>query len=242
MFVGADGCKRGRWLAVILTENGNWDITIFDDIRHLWEKCSNADLILLDVPIGLRESGTEERLCDVEARKQLNELGSRRGSSVFPAPCRAAVHKENGDEPSEINRKLTGRRLSLQSLNIIPYIRQVDRLLQEDKAARSLIREVHPEICFWAFNNSEPMQCSKKRKCGREQRTKVLESVFPKTRELIDEARRICWGKKVATDDILDALAAAITARAAPDGLLTIPETPEVDSRGLPMEMVYRLP
>jgi predicted RNase H-like nuclease len=62
----------------------------------------------------------------------------------------------------------------------------VDRLLLENNAARSLIRKVHPEICFWAFNDREPMQCSKKRRCGKDERIRVLESVPPKTRELLD--------------------------------------------------------
>ena len=46
-----------------------------------------------------------------------------------------------------------------------------------------------------------------------------------------------CWD--VADDDILDAMAAAITASTNPAALKTLPEHPTMDSRGLPMEMVY---
>ena len=44
--------------------------------------------------------------------------------------------------------------------------------------------------------------------------------------------------KDVAEDDILDALVAAVTASRKEEGLLTIPDNPEFDSEGLPMEMV----
>ena len=44
--------------------------------------------------------------------------------------------------------------------------------------------------------------------------------------------------KIVARDDILDALVAAVTGM---NELRTVPGNPEVDSCGLPMEMVYSL-
>lgn len=46
-----------------------------------------------------------------------------------------------------------------------------------------------------------------------------------------------CWD--VADDDILDAMAAAITASADPVALKTLPEHPTMDSHDVPMEMVY---
>ena len=43
----------------------------------------------------------------------------------------------------------------------------------------------------------------------------------------------------VAIDDILDACIAAVTASHSENGLATVPEKPEHDKHGLPMEIVY---
>ena len=45
----------------------------------------------------------------------------------------------------------------------------------------------------------------------------------------------------MADNDILDALVAAVTALLGKQSLLTMPGKPEVDLRGLPMEMAYYL-
>lgn len=37
----------------------------------------------------------------------------------------------------------------MQACAIIPKIRDVDSFLQENPVARSRIREVHPEVCFY---------------------------------------------------------------------------------------------
>lgn len=54
---------------------------------------------------------------------------------------------------------------------------------------------------------------------------------------------RNCYPKgKVANDDVLDALIAAIEAsRCLRDGVAILPGTPEIDSRGLSMEIVFAL-
>ena len=89
IYVGVDGCKAG-WFSVLLSDNNYWEIDIFPDIKALWDNYRDSSLILLDIPIGLRENSNIERLCDLEARKR---LGKRR-SSVFPVPCRQAVYMD----------------------------------------------------------------------------------------------------------------------------------------------------
>lgn len=159
MVVGADGCRAG-WFAVTLTKDGPGRPQIFLDVFNLWREHTEAASILLDIPIGLRESGPQERLCDLRARQLLG----RRGSSVFPVPCRDAVYAEAYPEACDINQHLTGRRLSRQTWNITPKIRQVDELLSGQASARLQIREVHPEVCFWALAGGHPMRHSKKKK------------------------------------------------------------------------------
>ena len=233
MFVGADGCKVG-WFAVGLTEEANWKVQVFPDISSLWNQCRDARLILIDVPIGLRNSDSSERYCDKAARKL---LGRPRRSSVFPVPCRDAVYAD-ATKASDINERLTGRKLSRQTLGIIRKIREVDQLLTVNKNARSLIKEIHPELCFWALNGGRPMKYHKKDERGLLERRQILRGVCSFADDLVDHALEKNRGK-ATEDDILDALVAAVTASKSIYGLSFVPTPPEIDSMGLPMQMAY---
>lgn len=234
MFVGVDGCKAG-WFTVCLTEDKGWQVDVSPDISSLWNQCHQASVILIDVPIGLREGGTQERLCDTEARKL---LGPKRRSSVFPAPCRPAIYAKSYGEACNINERMTGKRLSLETWNIIPKIREVDCLLSNDDAAKLRIREIHPELCFWALAG-HPMKYSKKQREGLLERIQVLSSIYPQTPDIINDALSTYRRKEVSRDDILDALSAVVIARMGEEKLVSIPQISEFDARGLRMEMVY---
>lgn len=234
MFVGVDGCKKG-WFAVKLTDGLEWEVKVFEDINALWAEFHDAAVILIDIPIGLKDEGLNERECDVAARKL---LGKKRASSVFRTPCRKAVHSPI-DKASKINFNLTKRQLPLQTLNILSKIGEVDALLSKDKSARQVIREIHPEICFWALSGGRPIQYSKKRQEGFFERERILRSLYPKAEAIVNEALAAYRRNEVAKDDIVDALSAAVTAKIGFNKLLTIPEIPPVDSEGLRMEMVY---
>ncbi len=234
MFVGADGCKAG-WFAILLKWNDDCEIEVFPDISSLWVEYKKASLILLDVPIGLREKGHEERKCDKRARELLR---SNRASSVFPAPCRPAIYAESYKGANDTNKQMTGRKLSLQTWNIIPKIREVDILLSNDKSARTKIREIHPEICFWALSG-HPMQHSKKKPEGQSERKQILKSIYPWTEDIIEHTLSTYRREDVKLEDILDALSAAVTARVGINKLASIPEEEELDSNCLRMEMVY---
>ena len=233
MFVGVDGCRAG-WLAIELEKDNRWQANIFPDVPSLWEHHRGASLILIDIPIGLKANGRAERRCDPEARKL---LGPRR-SSVFPAPCRKAIYASSYQEACDINQRLTGKRLSVENWNIIPKIREMDCLLSDDTSARDRIREIHPELCFWGLAG-RPMQHAKKRNEGLAERTQLLQSIYPQTDDIIAHALSTYRRKDVARDDILDALAAAVTGLMGGQNLVSIPREPEFDDRGLRMEMVY---
>ena len=235
MFVGVDGCKKG-WIKVELTDDDNWKVDIFPDIASLWNECKRASLILIDIPIGLRDSGCDERHCDKKAREM---LGPMRASSVFPAPCRGALDANSYEQACQINKRMTGRKLSLQTWSIVPKIREVNNLLINDALTRSHIRETHPEVCFWALAGGRPMLHSKKKEEGRSERLELLKTIYPQTEEVIKYASKNWLRRDLALDDVLDALVASITARKGFDNLVSIPEVPEFDSHGLPMEIVY---
>ncbi|UCE28009.1 MAG: DUF429 domain-containing protein [Candidatus Coatesbacteria bacterium] len=231
--VGVDGCRAG-WFAVVLSAERS-ETAVYSTIKELWAENNDADLILVDIPIGLRTEGPDERLCDVEARKL---LGWPRRCSVFPAPCHAAVYEDIYEDASRVNKKLTGRKLSLQSYHISRKIREVDKLLAEDPAARRVIRETHPEVCFWAFAGG-PMKYPKRKTIGFRERMATLRSFFSKAVEIVEEALRSYRRRDVGRDDILDALVAAVAVVRGAEGLASIPDEPEFDSAGLPMEIVY---
>lgn len=235
-FVGVD-VSKGRWLTVRLSEDESWEVDLFHSIKEIWDSYNDARLILIDIPIGLPESGREERPCDKEARRL---LGWPRRSSVFAVPCRAALQASNYEDAKRINKDKTGKELSRQTWGIIPKIREVDDFLNENFSARLKIREIHPEVCFWALNGGKPMEFNKKEEYGLRERIEILHQVYRQAPELVNFTTQKYQGR-VAHDDIVDALAAAVTALLGGPRLLTVTNNPKTDSKGLPMEMVYYL-
>jgi len=235
VFVGIDGCKAG-WFAVTLVGLQSWKVSVFSDIDQLWNSLSYAHLLLIDIPIGLCERGVEGRACDAAARRL---LGSPRASSVFTAPVRPALEFNDREEASEKNYSLTGRRIGVQTWAIAPKIQEVDRFLRTKPEAGKKIREIHPEVLFWGLNGCKAMSHNKSRRKGFEERLRVLRRHFSLTDALVNEALSTFPRNMVARDDILDALAAAVTALCWNGHLASIPEEPERDAFGLPMEMVY---
>jgi predicted RNase H-like nuclease len=234
--VGVDGC-RGGWLAVSLTTNGTSDCHIFENMASLWAAHRQAALILVDIPIGLPEAAND-RTCDKEARKV---LGPRR-ASVFPVPCRAAVYAPDYDAAINLNERITGKRIFRATWNLIPRMRQVDEILQADSRARGVIREAHPEVLFWGLNQRRPMAFYKKKVAGEAERLEVLEKVYRGIKAIYQELKENLPRNSAAADDLLDALAAVVTGLIGGTRLQTLPLSPERDSMGLPMEMVYFVP
>ncbi len=238
-FVGVDGCPSG-WFSVGFDSEGCYELKVFPAFSDLLDYYRNAKLVLVDIPIGLPE-GPGGRECDDEAR---DKLKSRR-SSVFPVPTRQTVEqvvKSPKDHPAanKIELRFACKKVSPQTLAIALKINEVDEALKgRDPRTMPSVREVHPEICFRAFNKGRSMEHPKKRKKGQDERICVLEGIEPRTQAIFNKALSDFLRKCVAKDDILDALAAAVTARLGHDQLQTIPKCPPKDCKGLPMEMVY---
>ncbi|MBN2089038.1 DUF429 domain-containing protein [candidate division KSB1 bacterium] len=231
-YIGVDGCPKG-WFAVSIGEHDHYEINLFDHIETLWQQYKNSALILIDIPIGLPH--WRSRLCDVEARRLLG----KRGSSVFPAPSREAIQQPDYESACSVNQKILGKKLSIQAWNICPKIKQLDDMMNRNKQAREQIRESHPEICFWALAGGRAMVHNKKTEAGYQERFSLLKNVLVNTQQIVDEAMQTFKRKDVAKDDILDALALAITAASPSETIISIPENPEMELKGLPMEIVY---
>jgi predicted RNase H-like nuclease len=238
IYSGIDGC-HGGWFLVILAENGEWDFVRIPAANQLLFLLilKNSRLIFIDMPIGLKNTGQFERNCDREARKI---LGSRMASSVFRVPTRAAVYSTDYDSACIENMKITGKKLSKQSWNIAPRIKAIDRLICENNELLSILHESHPEICFWSLAGEKQLTHPKKTDEGIEERIRILEKYFPETRKLYQQALASIPRKYLARDDILDALVLAISARHVKGcGMKILPEEPETDELGIPMQIVY---
>ena len=237
-YLGVDGCKDG-WFCVSLDEEGEWSYGVIPDAKSLGEFASHASTVLIDIPIGLLDKGTEERQCDKEARRLLTP---KRSSSVFPAPARQTLQADSYEQAQQFNRSSIGRGLSQQSWNIVPKIREIDDLLISKPSLQGVVRECHPEVCFWALNYNIAMLYNKKKEEGRHERLAVLEKYFAPCRELFEQASSQYLRRQVALDDIIDAMVCAVTARYGFNQFKTVPALPSKDIHGLPMEMVYWSP
>ena len=263
-YVGVDGCKEG-WIGIGLSDGDGWDFKVCGEFPDLLACFGDACVILVDIPIGLPEDGKPKlRDCDMDARWL---LGEERGNSVFPVPSRQFVNEvmrsgwkyPDYAKANKWSKDRYGAGISVQSFGITQKIGEVDKALPLlDESVSSKIREAHPEVCF-SLLNGKPMSHKKRERPGFEERLGTLRRYVPHVDDTLKEVRSQHKAKDVGRDDVLDALALAVTAkigsqnagelRSIPKDLsriefLRLPDrnsTP-TDCKNLPMEMVYALP
>ena len=98
--LGVDGW-RGQWVGALLDGRSVRLLALADVAAVL--AMPDADVIAIDMPIGLSEDGV--RACDVEARRRLG----RAGSSVFPAPRRQVLGCPDYPTACEVSRRASGK-------------------------------------------------------------------------------------------------------------------------------------
>ncbi len=231
VIAGVDGCRSG-W--VCLTKNlGTGEIValILACIDDVFTLTPRPDVLTVDVPIGLMEAGA--RACDLEARAK---LGIPRSSSVFPAPVRSTLKASTYTEACRLGAKADGRKLSRQTWAVLRKIREVDTFLRSDLTRQEWVREVHPEVCFWAWNGKRAMSHRKKSLAGKAEREAL---VIPQYGVAYTSARSILSAGQYSNDDVLDAFSALWTAERVHAGkALILPACPPLDSWGLRMEII----
>ena len=225
-FVGLDGCKAG-WVMVSWSGHARTApvVSLIASIHDALT--SQGSHIGVDMPIGFPSQTA--RSCEALARMY---VGPRR-SSVFPVPCRDAVMTDTYGEACEINARLLGKKFSRQAFMLFAKMREIDAAITPELQSR--VFEVHPEVSFCAMNGGTPLQHTKKTAEGADLRRRLLSAAgFP-----VDRLQHPTWKKsQVADDDILDACACAWSARRIATGShITFPEVPELDGRGLRMEI-----
>lgn len=199
---GVDGSRAG-WVVARLAVAGDESATIgietsFD---RLVSELFNGALvgIAVDMPIGL--ATTKPRASDAIVRKR---LGVRR-ASLFPTPPRGALNTTDYATALVAARAAFGRGISKQTYNLLPRIREIDEVVSPDLFPR--VCEAHPETSFVELTGA-PLSEPKRTALGLEQRINALSSEIPNVAQLVAD-------RPTATkpDDIVDALAAAWTAR-----------------------------
>jgi len=234
--VGIDGCRAG-WLAVILGPGAAWDYRLGAGLRTLVSACPGEATILLDMPLGLVDGPESGRECDRLARRL---LGRPRAASVFSPPARATLAAADYREALRINRACVGKGLSRQAWNLVPKIREADRLRRASPALAGRLHESHPELCFWALNHRQAPLHNKKIQDGHRERLAILRAYRRDAGEIAEAIAAATLRREVARDDILDALVLAVSASLG--GLHRLPEQPVYDRCGIAMEIVYAEP
>ncbi len=229
--VGVDGCPGGWLSATYAPGDSTLTFRVYSSFGDVLASYSDALCITVDIPIGLEEG--RPRQADVAARKILVP----RRSSVFPAPDRRLVGIATYSDANARSRLLLEKGISRQAHAIYSKIAEVNQLMKPGLQER--VVEVHPEVSFWALGGRTPMKHHKSKAEGFEERRALLELAFRCT----SIPNRIAAGQLATPakpDDILDAIAAAWTARRYACGeAYRLPEQPPTDLTGLRMEIVY---
>lgn len=235
--LGIDGCPGG-WVGVVLDGGGRFaePPLLFPNAAHCAAAARQHILSLLDLPIGLASERQGRRACDIRAR----ELLGRKRASVFFPPVRAALHAPTYRDACRINFEAYGKKISIQSWNLMPRIRDVDVQFQADSALQARLRESHPELCFRAFNGGEVVAAGKRTPEGLQIRLALLARRIQNTRLFFQHACSVLPRRAVHADDLVDAMVLAATAwHGREHGFAVIPDSPEFDATGLRMEILY---
>src|SRR5699024_10707833 len=156
------------------------------------------DRIFIDVPIGLEEEDYV-RNCDRLLRKR---LGPDYYTSAFNSPLRAALYAPTYAEASMISYETTGKKISMQTWNIIPNIKLVDRLLQESKNYRDSVFESHPELLFHMLNGGNPILQKKVTKKGLRHRLGLMKKICPYADDFFRDIKEEYRRNQIDEDDI----------------------------------------
>jgi predicted RNase H-like nuclease len=216
---GVDGC-RGGWVVVTAAiDAGDSTVERVARLDALIERVRAGDVHTagIDMPIGLPTH--TRRVSDTQLRIH---LGNRR-SSVFPTPPRAVLDAVDYRDALERARDATGVGLSKQAWNLVAKIRELDALMTPDLQPR--VSEAHPESSFVELAGS-PLRTRKSTPEGREERIQLLSRSFPDVEEHLGRNRAMAV-------DVLDAFAAAWTARRVATGTARWFGDDARDARGL---------
>ena len=232
--MGVDGCRAG-WVVVQRNiVNGETTVDIIPNFRKIVNGVGkSAAMVMVDMPIGLCDHG--RRACETLARQLLKPL---RHSSVFSSPRRPMLAFDCYEDANRFGKSQGpdgGGGLSKQAWMITPKIREIDEIMSP--ALQDRIAEAHPEIAFYRLNKNSPCLHSKRKKEGLEERKAVLIGSGIVNPDMLFEHARTIAGSEVSRDDVYDACALALTAKARLENSAVHLTDDALDARGLKMEI-----
>lgn len=205
---GADGYQDG-WIVVLhQPATGTTRRRTVGETNALFALPETPTVLGIDMVIGLPDRAEPGgRACDRAARQL---LGHPRGTSVFSPPASAALDADTYDEAVRRNRASApdAPGLSKQTFHLMPKMRALAERMTPPR--QEWVREVHPELAFYAMNDDRPVPDSKHTEAGRSARLDLLAAHgFP----AVEVAASNLSGGALGADDVLDAHAACWTAR-----------------------------
>jgi predicted RNase H-like nuclease len=244
---GVDG-RKGGWIAVFLATDDpdRFAIRSVGTLAEVVDAPERPVVVAVDTPVGLPKRITGGGRAPEVAVRPL--LGARQ-SSVFSMPGRAAVYAEPDHGPSMAERLAAHRRasalartlsdpprgISFQGFNIFDKVRDANGLLRARPALIDRLVECHPEVSF-RMMAGQPLAHPKKIKGrvspdGMIERRALLIAAGLSTASVDAPSPR-----GVGRDDLIDAMAAAWTAKRVMAGTATrFPAAPERDPDGIPV-------
>lgn len=208
---GAD-VWAARWVVVVLAGGAFESAQVTDGIDEAVDRMADAQVIGVDMPIGLPGPG-ERRPCDELARRF---VGPRR-SSVFWTPCRDLLEAPTYAAACALARARGWPGIAAQTYALKRQILAVERVAAHDDR----LVEVHPEVSF-AEAKGTVLSWPKTSWNGMQERQAILRSRgidLPPLSEGLGRA---------GTADVLDAAIVAWSAwRVATGGARSLPDGPD---------------
>ncbi|MFD0933182.1 DUF429 domain-containing protein [Psychroflexus salinarum] len=229
---GIDSCPLG-WV-VILHDYKKFSFEAVKSIDELMELHPDLNRVFIDIPIGL-SSIDFTRTIENKLRK---ELGNR-SSTIFTPASRKAIYASDYDKARDINKRVLGKSISIQSYNISKKIKEIDQFMVY-KTDELEIYESHPEICFKYLNDLDVIQTKKSTKEGFEERFQLLKQHYPQLEKLYQNIIQTFTKSKVKPDDILDAMVLCVSnLKSSPSGLNFIEDEHNIDEKGIFIKVAY---
>jgi len=208
---------RGGWIVAELSGT-SVSLSTAATVEPLIEQLAAHAAVAIDMPIALAVHGRRQAEAEVRA-----VLGAS-ARSVFTSPTRAAVQATSRSQATTVNRANGGPGISAQAFGLFASICELRTVLSAEQCDHWW--ETHPETSFATVNGGTPL-ASKKTARGVGERLTLL-------RPLIDDLDALLAGApaKVPVDDVLDAIAAAWSARRIANGTADVYGEPERDDEG----------
>tara|TARA_B110000014_G_scaffold254042_1_gene234158 strand:+ start:175 stop:864 length:690 start_codon:yes stop_codon:yes gene_type:complete len=222
--IGIDGCKAG-WIIAKTLENESISFQIIKNLNDVYLEGINVSHIGIDIPLQLSHTG--KRFAEIEARSLLKN----RACTIFTPPTLNALRAKNYMDACEVNFNECGKRISKQSWNLFPKIKEAQEFLENKSINKLRVFEVHPELSFMAMNDMSLVQASKKTDIGREIRIKLIQKFFPKFS--FESVRNEYKKNQALDDDILDSVSVLWSTQRIVDNIANfVPKDPKrIDMR-----------